>query len=205
MTTAGRRPGRTLTSGAILEAARELFSRTGYQGTTLRAVAERAGVNQALVRHFYGSKHQLFLAAVAFPPQPLIEMVAALQAAAPDQRGQRAATVFVSAWRDPATSQQLQAVFRAAAASDEGGMLVRRMVEDVIVPRVAGLLGVEVVRVGAAMSQLLGFAFLSAIVRAQPLAGLDDDQAIALLGPAVQAHLDGTWRLDFLRDSSVES
>lgn len=205
MKPSGRRPGPSTTAAAILTAARTLFAQAGYQATTIRAVAELAEVNQALIRHFYGSKQQLFMAALQFPSEPMTQMTEAMRSAAPQERGERAAAVFVGAWRDPSTSQQLQAVFRAAATTDEGGMLAHRLVEDVIVHRVAGLLGVDAVRVAAAMAQLLGFAFLSTIVGAQPLAGLDDDQAIALLAPAVQAHLDGTWPLDFLREPSVES
>lgn len=88
------------------------------------------------------------------------------------------------------TSQQLQAVFRSAATDDEGSLLARRLVEDAIVPTVAGILGVGPARVAAAMAQLLGYAFLSTIVRAEPLAGLDEEALAALLAPSVRAHLD---------------
>lgn len=191
MTPAGRRPGPSTTAAAILAAARTLFSEAGYQATTIRAVAEAAGVNQALVRHFYGTKHQLFLAAVAFPGEPLHEMLAALQAGPRGELGRRVTTVFVRAWRDPSTSQQLQAFFRAAAVGSEGAGLARRMVEESIVSRVAALLDVPPVQVSAAVAQLVGFAFLSTILQAEPLAGLAESAVIDLLAPAVQAHLDG--------------
>ena len=69
--------------------------------------------------------------------------------------------------------------------------MARRMAEDLIVPTVSRSLGIEPVRVAAAMAQLLGFAFLSTIVGAQPLAGLDDESAVALLAPTVQRYLVG--------------
>ena len=189
MTPAGRRPGPTMTSETILLAARNLFAQSGYQSTTIRAVAERAGVNQALIRHFYGTKQQLFVAALEFPAETLGDIVATLKATPRELLGERIAAVFVRAWRDPSTSKQLQAVFRSAATDDEGSMLARRMTEEVVVPTLSRLLGVEPARVAAAMAQLLGYAFLSTIVRAEPLAGLDEAAAVALLGPAVQAHL----------------
>lgn len=189
MTSTGRRPGPTTTAAAILVAARELFAVAGYQATTIRAVAEQAGVNQALVRHFYGSKQQLFVAALEFPAEPLREMMRTLDESPPERVGESVVRVFVRAWRDPTTSQQLQAVFRSAAAGEEGATSARRMVEDLLVPTVVSMLGVEPRRVAGALAQLLGYAFLSTIVRAEPLTGLDEDAAVALLAPAIQAHL----------------
>lgn len=195
MAPAGRRPGPTTTATAILVAARDLFARSGYQATTIRGVAELAGVNQSLIRHFYGTKQQLFMAAMQFPAEPLRQLMATLEGTPRERLGEGVVRVFVHAWRDPATSRQLQAVFRWAATNEEGSAMARRMVEDVLVPTVVARLGVEPRRVAAAMAQLLGYAFLSTIVRAEPLAGLDEDAAVALLAPAVQSHLaaGGTW------------
>jgi AcrR family transcriptional regulator len=190
MTHAGRRRGPTTTDAAILAAARALFGRLGYRATTIRAVADEAGVNQALVRHFFGSKQQLFIAALQFPAEPLTQIMASLVEVPRERLGERLVGIFVGAWRDPETSHQIQAVFRSAAADPEGAVMARRMVEDVIVPTVARTLGIEPVRVAAAMAQLLGYAFLSTIVGAQPLAGLDEDSAVALLAPTVQKYLD---------------
>jgi AcrR family transcriptional regulator len=191
MTPAGRRPGPTTTDAAILASARALFGRLGYRATTIRAVAEAAGVNQALVRHFFGSKRQLFVAALQFPAEPLERVMAALAESPREQLGQQMARVFVRAWRDPATSQQIQAVFRSAATDPEGAVLARRLTEDLILPTAANILQVEPARVAAAMAQLLGYAFLSNIVGADPLAKLDEASAVALLAPSVQRYLEG--------------
>jgi AcrR family transcriptional regulator len=51
---------RARTECAILAAARELFGECGYQGTTIRGVAARAGVDPALVMQYFGSKEALF-------------------------------------------------------------------------------------------------------------------------------------------------
>ncbi|TMM13406.1 MAG: TetR/AcrR family transcriptional regulator [Actinobacteria bacterium] len=48
------------TQERILCAARELFSRSGYDRTTIRAVAAAAKVDPALVMHYFGSKEELF-------------------------------------------------------------------------------------------------------------------------------------------------
>ena len=52
---------------AILEAAGELFAETGYERTTIRTVAARAGVDPALVMQHFGSKEGLFAAASRWP------------------------------------------------------------------------------------------------------------------------------------------
>ena len=66
----GRRPGAPDTRAAILAAARSRFAEHGYAGTTIRAVATDAGVDAALVHHYFGTKDELFLAALELPVDP---------------------------------------------------------------------------------------------------------------------------------------
>ena len=54
---------RRRSEAAILKAAQELFAETGFERTTIRAVAARAGLDPALVMQHYGSKEGLFAAA----------------------------------------------------------------------------------------------------------------------------------------------
>jgi AcrR family transcriptional regulator len=67
------RPPRTEsadTRDRILAAAREEFSERGYEKTSVRGIAKAAGVDSALVHHYFGTKEQIFEAAieVAFAP-----------------------------------------------------------------------------------------------------------------------------------------
>ena len=64
MTTRGRRRGGGDTRADILSAARSLFAGTGYAATTLRAVANKAGVDPALILHHFGSKDALMNQAI---------------------------------------------------------------------------------------------------------------------------------------------
>ena len=67
----GRRPGDpAVTKKAILEAAREVFSESGFERATIRAIGARAGVDPALVHHYFGSKHSLFVASHQLPVDP---------------------------------------------------------------------------------------------------------------------------------------
>ena len=66
----GRRPGAPDTRAAVLEAARSAFADKGFAGTTIRSVAAAAGVDAALVHHYFGTKDDLFLAAMELPVDP---------------------------------------------------------------------------------------------------------------------------------------
>jgi AcrR family transcriptional regulator len=59
----GRRPGDSGTAETILDVAEQEFAARGYDGTSLREITEKADVNQALVRYYYGSKEGLYRAA----------------------------------------------------------------------------------------------------------------------------------------------
>src|SRR5271166_4855606 len=73
--TVGRRPGRPGTRGQILEAARAVFAAEGYEAASLRAIARRAGVDPALVHHYFADKPALFIEAIRLPldPRPVHE------------------------------------------------------------------------------------------------------------------------------------
>jgi AcrR family transcriptional regulator len=70
----GRRPGNQDTRGQIITAARQAFAAKGFAGASMRGIAAEAGVDAALIHHYFENKEQLFLATVALPlemPQKL--------------------------------------------------------------------------------------------------------------------------------------
>src|SRR5215207_6660815 len=76
------------TRGAVLEAARSRFAAHGYDGTKLRDVAADADVDVALVSYHFGSKDQLFAAAMALDVNPA-QLVQALARDGADGLGER--------------------------------------------------------------------------------------------------------------------
>ncbi|MEU0156326.1 TetR/AcrR family transcriptional regulator [Micromonospora fulviviridis] len=50
--------------GALLDAAAEEFARTGLHGTRVQAVVRRAGVNERMIYHHFGSKEGLYAAVI---------------------------------------------------------------------------------------------------------------------------------------------
>ena len=59
MSPGGRRPGKLSARDDIIRAARETFAEEGYDGTSLRAVARAAGVDAALIHHYFEGKEAL--------------------------------------------------------------------------------------------------------------------------------------------------
>jgi AcrR family transcriptional regulator len=96
----GRRPGPTRTRGAILDAARAAFAARGYDAVSVRSVACDAGVDPALVHRFFGSKEQLFVAAMELPVAPRA-LVAAVLAGGLDGVGERLVRTLLTLWDTP--------------------------------------------------------------------------------------------------------
>ena len=76
------------------------FAAQGFAGTSVRAVAAAAGVDAALVHHYFGTKDDLFVAALELPVDPR-ERLAGVIAQGPDGAGERMLRVFLSVWDDP--------------------------------------------------------------------------------------------------------
>lgn len=189
MASRGRRPGPSNTRDDILAAARRLFAQRGFQATTMRAIATEAGVNAALVHHYFGNKEQLLVAAMNLPLNPAAVIEQLRDAGPREQVGERIVRFFVRTWRDPSTGHPLQALLRNAA-TEAGAAPMRQFVENVMVPRVSAILGVPPLRVAGAFSQLIGFALAGTVIGVEPLASATEDELVGLLAPSVQRYLD---------------
>ena len=96
----GRRAGPTRTRESILDAARSAFAANGYDATSIRLVARSAGVDPALVHHFFVNKSGLFAAAAELPIDPEA-FVTALLAGPRSTLGARLVRAVVELWDAP--------------------------------------------------------------------------------------------------------
>jgi AcrR family transcriptional regulator len=185
----GRRPGVGGTEAKILAAARAGFSRAGYEGGTIRGIAAEAAVDPALVLHYFGSKLDLFRAAVAFPLDPA-ESIPALLAPGLDGLGERLVHFFLETWDSPA-GRPLLALIRSVVASEEAAALLREFVSREVLGRLAKALRVDQrrLRVSLAASTLIGMAMLRYVIKMEPLASARPDLVARWLGPTVQRYL----------------
>ncbi|MDR1187069.1 MAG: TetR/AcrR family transcriptional regulator [Bifidobacteriaceae bacterium] len=110
----GRRPGPTTTAQAILRHARQLFSLNGYAKTTLRDIAEAAGVDAKLIFHFFGSKRGLFDAATEVPLDPDMPALAEFRNSTEDPV-RRLARMYFTLWGTDEVAQALSAIIIEAA------------------------------------------------------------------------------------------
>jgi AcrR family transcriptional regulator len=62
---AGRSRDAAASKESLLQAAQDLFGQRGFERTTIRDIGERAGVDAALIARYFGSKADLYFAAVA--------------------------------------------------------------------------------------------------------------------------------------------
>lgn len=194
MTTAprrGRRPGASGTQEAILAAAREAFASSGYSGTTIRAVATAAGVDPALVHHYFGTKSDLFVAALELPVDPRVALLPALEAG-PDGAGERMLRVFLSVWDDPVARLPLLALVRGVMDPSRQKLLRDGFLKVVVGP-VLTTLGVDQPerRMPLIVSQILGLILLRYVLEVEPLASMPPDEVVEIFAPTLQRYLTG--------------
>jgi AcrR family transcriptional regulator len=188
----GRRGGDSGTREAILAAARDRFASHGYNGSTIRAIAADAGVDPALVHHFYGSKEQLFIAALRVPidPRRIAEVV--VRGGPRDRAGERMIRLFLSVWASAESRASFLALLRSATTNDQAATMLRQFVTSALLARVAAPLGVTRLRLETAVAHMVGIALLRYVIQVEPLASASDEEVIVLVAPLIQRVLDGT-------------
>jgi AcrR family transcriptional regulator len=187
----GRRPGAPDTRSTILDAARAAFGEKGFAGTTIRAVASSAGVDAALVHHYFGTKDDLFLAAMELPVDPRQFLAPAL-AGGPEGAGERLLRAFLSLWDDPEVSPVLVGIVRSALQPGGERLLTEGFVPVVLLPAGAAL-GIDrpETRMPLVISQIAGLILTRYVMELEPIASMPPDTVVATYAPVVQHYLTG--------------
>lgn len=188
----GRPPGPSDTRERILKSARELFSRNGIGNTSIRAIAADAGVDSALVHHYFGTKEQLFAAAIdiAFDPTTILTP---LRTAPVDELGRTLPSLILAMWESE-VGVSLIATLRSAIAGEDINIF-RSFLRDVVVAemstRVDDPPGTGVVRAEFVASQILGIAMARYIFELEPIASMPVPQVVDVIAPNLQRYLTG--------------
>jgi AcrR family transcriptional regulator len=202
----GRRPGESRTREAILDAARKRFGEHGYEGTTIRGIAADAGIDPALVHHFYGTKERLFAAAMSLPVVPgeiIMTMLRAerdrLGAEFPARIGEIMVGTMLRIWDVADIRTAFLGLLRSAATTEQGVVMLREFVTSTIVAsliQVAGLGDDPDGRFRATLvaSQVVGLGFARYVLGLEPLATASSENLVAAIGPTVQRYLTGDIR-----------
>jgi AcrR family transcriptional regulator len=166
----------------------------GYGGATIRSIATEAGVDPALVVHYFGSKEKLFRAVVDWPFDPA-DFLDRLAAPGRDGLGHRLTEGFLGLWESAETGPRLQAVFRGAVTHREVADLIREFLTELVAARIVRVIGADrpQLAVELALGTLLGVAVARHILRVEPLASQGLDDLVDQLAPAVERLLsDGS-------------
>ncbi|MER6111691.1 TetR/AcrR family transcriptional regulator [Streptomyces hirsutus] len=190
------RPPRTEsadTRDRILDAAREEFSERGYDKTSVRGIAKSAGVDSALVHHYFGTKEQVFEAAVEVAFAPVLKGRQAVLDAPLEEVGERMTRMILGLWENPVTRTPLLAIIRSAVNNETAAGVFRRLVAGQLLRRVAGRLDLPdaELRAELAAAQLVGIAMVRYVIKVEPLASADVEQIVERVAPVVQGHLTG--------------
>ncbi|GGO15795.1 MULTISPECIES: TetR/AcrR family transcriptional regulator [Micromonospora] len=189
----GRRPGNPGTREAILDAARTAFAERGFDAASIRAIAGTAEVDPALVHHYFGSKDQLFLAAMNFPVDPG-QLVPKVLAGDRDGVGERMVRIFLGVWDSPAGSAGV-ALLRSAVSNEWTARLLREFITTQVLRRVLEQLDVDPaqlpLRGSLVATQMIGLAMMRHVVRLEPVASADPETLAAAIGPTIQRYLTG--------------
>lgn len=184
----GRRPGARDSRGGILKAAQRLFSRKGYDATSVRAVAARARVDPALVLHFFGSKAELFAASLHLPVDPA-ELEALLEGDRATLGRRIAQFYFYKVFRE--RGETTLSLVRSCVSNPEAAAMLRRAIEgSAVALLVRHFPGEEAALRGElCASHMMGLFLARYILKVEPLAGEDDERLIEAVAPALQHYL----------------
>jgi AcrR family transcriptional regulator len=188
----GRPPGTSDTRERILTSARNLFARNGIDKTSIRAIAADADVDPALVHHYYGSKTQLFAAAIHIPIDPM-QVIVPLREVPVDKIGHVLPSILLKLW-DSEMGKGFIATLRSLLAGNDTS-LIRTFLQEVIVKEVGSRVddppGSGPIRVQFVASQLVGVVMARYIMELEPFKSLPIEQIAETIAPNLQRYLTG--------------
>ncbi len=188
----GRRPGTSSARNDILASARKLFSLNGIDKTSIRAIASDAGVDPALVHHYFGTKLDLFREVVQLPVDPSV-VLQPLRDVPVDELGVTIPRLIIALW-DSELGANMLAVFRSALTGADDGLVrvfFREVLVNIIAERVDSPPGSGVLRAEFAITQMAGILVGRYIMAIEPLASLTAEQIALTVGPNIQRYLTG--------------
>jgi AcrR family transcriptional regulator len=189
----GRRGGSAASRDHILETARRQFAEHGFEGTSLRQVARVAGVDPAMIHHFFNGKDELFALSVELPADPE-QVLSGVAGSDPGQRAELIVRAVLRLWESPA-QPSLVAFLRGTLGSKAKTALLREMVNRTIISRImAGVPGTPdevALRGDLVATQMVGLMMVRYVVRLEPLASAEPEDVVRLISPNVQRYLTG--------------
>lgn len=185
----GRRPAGAGARDDILDAAAQLFSEQGFEAASVRGIASRAGVDPALIRHYFGDKSGLFLEVLVSRVELPTQLIASLHGDVA-HRGERLTRAYLGVWEDEAMRGSILLLFRAMVAGEGALPAMQAAITELLGPLGSGLPEADARQFGLAITQLVGVAIGRYVLAVPLFASLTMDELVALVAPSVQSHLE---------------
>ncbi|GAA3676475.1 TetR family transcriptional regulator [Lentzea atacamensis] len=188
----GRRAAGEDTRAALLAAARETFVEKGYDGATVRAIAAKAGVDAAMVNHWFGGKEGLFAQSVLQLPFDPGEILKRLLDGPVEEAGERIIRTFVTVW-DATGGGTFAALIRSVTSQQEVANALRSFFINAIFKNLLTEIGAEQrdLRATLCATQMVGLGIVRYVVHFEPLASVDIDTVVRAIAPNLQRYLTG--------------
>jgi AcrR family transcriptional regulator len=177
------------TRSTILDAAREIFAKQGYERTTIRDIAAAAAIDPAMVIRYFHSKEELFGRIAEFDlrlPNP-----ATLDR---DRIGEALVTHFLNIWEGESAIPGLVVMLRSAASNEFAAQKIQEVFAGQVLPMLTSIGEPEDARnrAGLVASQLIGLAFGRYVIKFAPVVGLSRERIIRDIGATIQAYLSAS-------------
>lgn len=186
----GRPRGGSDSRERIIAAAVDDFAEKGYDGATIRSIAARAGVDSALVHHYFGTKADLFADAVGIPLRPDVDVPRILTGPRAEV-GERLIRYVLEGFEQPEVRRRGIMLLRTAIGSRLTTPLLAGFLSRELLSRVARSLEVDDADLRAALvaSQIAGMLIARYVLRLPVLAAASVDELVARVGPTIQRYL----------------
>jgi AcrR family transcriptional regulator len=174
----------------VLRAAKRSFAKHGYEKSTLRTIAREAHVDPSMVLYLFGSKAELFRESMRLIVDP--DVLAAAIAGGDGDVGYRLVRTYLQMWEQPDTATSMISMLQSATSNSDAHDAFRDFMQTYVLTAVASALGGGPdarLRGMLAATNLVGTAMLRYVMAVPPLASLDVDDVVALIGPAVHRYL----------------
>jgi len=188
----GRRRGSADSRAEIIAAAGREFIERGYDGASIRGIGRRAGVDAALVHHYFADKAELFAESVQAPIRP-DRLVAEILQGPRDEVGATLIRTLLNTIEQGKTRDRVIGLIRTALGHDFAATMLRQFLFREVFHRIADGLGVAdgELRATLVASQVVGLMVVRYGVKAEPLASASIDEVVRRVGPVIQWHLIG--------------
>jgi len=186
----GRPRGGSDSRERIIAAAVDEFGEQGYEASTIRAIATRAGVDSALVHHYFGTKADLFAEAVGIPMRPDIDVPGILDGPR-DEVGERLVRYVLESFEQPEVRRRGVMLMRTAIGSRLTTPLLAGFLSRELIGRIAKRLAVDDAELRATLvaSQIAGMLLTRYVLKLGPIAAAPVDELVTRVGPTVQRYL----------------